>query len=81
VGGNRTADFERYHRNMRILLDIADDVLLAVEERAQREKKTIGELLSELARPGLTRPPSSVSEVGPRVPLRSVSIGSTRPLS
>jgi hypothetical protein len=66
---------------MRIVLDIADDVLLAVEERAQREKKTIGELLSELARPALTRPPSSVAALGLRVPLRSVSVGSTRPLS
>jgi hypothetical protein len=66
---------------MRIVLDIADDVLQAVEERAQREKKTIGEMLSELTRPALTRPQSCVSVLGPRVPPRSVSVGSTRPLS
>ena len=35
---------------MRITLEIADDVLLAVKERARREKKSVGELISELAR-------------------------------
>jgi hypothetical protein len=49
---------------MRIVLDIADDVLQAVEERAQRERKTIGELLCELVRPALTRPQSSVACIG-----------------
>jgi hypothetical protein len=38
---------------MRIKLDIADDVLQAAKERAQREKKTIGEVISELARRAL----------------------------
>ena len=66
---------------MRIVLDIADDVLEAVEARAQREKKTIGEVLSELTRPALTRPPSSVTVLEPRVVLRSVSVHSPRPLS
>ena len=41
---------------MRTTLDIADDVLQAARERARREHKTIGELLSELARRGLTTP-------------------------
>jgi hypothetical protein len=40
---------------MRTTLDIADDVLLAVKERARREKRTAGEILSECARDGLTQ--------------------------
>ncbi len=35
---------------MRTTLDIADDVLLAVKERARREKRSAGEVLSEVAR-------------------------------
>jgi len=46
---------------MRTTLDIADDVLQAVKERAQREKRTIGEMISELARRALTTPPVSPS--------------------
>lgn len=38
---------------MRITLDIADDVLLAVKEMAQREKKPTGQVMSELARMAL----------------------------
>jgi hypothetical protein len=38
---------------MRTTLDIADDVLQAAKERARREGKTAGEVLSELARRGL----------------------------
>lgn len=38
---------------MRTTLDIADDVLLAVKERARRERRTMGEVLSELARSAL----------------------------
>ena len=39
---------------MRTTLDIAEDVLYAVKERAQREKRTAGEVLSDLAREALT---------------------------
>lgn len=39
---------------MRTTLDIADDVLYAVKERARREKRTAGEVISELARDALT---------------------------
>jgi hypothetical protein len=39
---------------MRTTLDIADDVLLAVKERARREKRTAGDVLSDLARRALT---------------------------
>jgi hypothetical protein len=40
---------------MRTTLDIADDVLMAVKERARRQKRSVGDLLSELAREGLIR--------------------------
>lgn len=43
---------------MRTTLDIADDVLQAAKERARREKKSAGEVISELARSALTAPPS-----------------------
>ena len=38
---------------MRTTLDLDDDVLLAVKERARRQKRTAGEVLSELAREAL----------------------------
>lgn len=41
---------------MRTTLDIDDDVLQAAKELARVEKKTAGQVLSELARKGLTRP-------------------------
>lgn len=41
---------------MRTTLDIADDVLQAARERARREEKTIGAVISELARLALTNP-------------------------
>jgi hypothetical protein len=41
---------------MRTTLDIAEDVLQAARERARRESKTIGEVVSELARRGLLAP-------------------------
>lgn len=40
---------------MRTTLRIDDDVLLAAKERARRENRTVGEVLSELARESLTR--------------------------
>lgn len=39
---------------MRTTLDIADDVLNAAKERARRENKSAGQVISELARAGLT---------------------------
>lgn len=49
---------------MRTTLEIADDVLQAARERARREKKSIGAVLSGLARYALTNPagPTSVRE-------------------
>ena len=41
---------------MRTTLDIADDVLQAAKERARRENKTAGEVISELARAALIAP-------------------------
>lgn len=42
---------------MRTTLDIDDDVLQAAKELARSERKTAGQVLSELARKGLTAPP------------------------
>jgi hypothetical protein len=40
---------------MRTTLDLDDDVLSSAKEIALREKKTAGQVLSELARKGLTQ--------------------------
>ena len=54
---------------MRTTLDIADDVLQAAKERARRENKTAGQVVSELLRQALTAPsaaaPSAVREPKP----------------
>lgn len=42
---------------MRTTLSLDDDVLLAVKERARRENRTAGEVLSDLARQALTGEP------------------------
>jgi hypothetical protein len=39
---------------MRTTINVDDDVMLAVKERARRENRTAGEILSELARAALT---------------------------
>jgi hypothetical protein len=44
---------------MRTTLDLAEDVLAAAKERARRENKTTGEVISELARAALTASPRS----------------------
>ena len=44
---------------MRTTLSLDDDVLLAVKERARRERRAAGEVLSDLARQALTRPPTA----------------------
>lgn len=43
---------------MRTTLDIADDVLRAAKELGRRQKKTAGEMISELARKGLRGGPT-----------------------
>ena len=40
---------------MRTTLDISEDVLLAVKERAKRTRSTAGEVLSDLARQALNQ--------------------------
>jgi hypothetical protein len=44
---------------MRTTLDIDDDILQAAKELARAEKKTAGQVLSELARKGLTQAAAS----------------------
>jgi hypothetical protein len=51
---------------MRTTLDIAEDVLQAARERARRERRTIGEVISELARRALTTPPEPLSVREPK---------------
>lgn len=46
---------------MRTTLDIADDVLQAAKERARRERKSAGQVISELARSALTSAPKPAS--------------------
>jgi len=51
---------------MRTTLDIADDVLQAAKERARRERKTAGEVISELARAALNAPAQPLRAAQPR---------------
>jgi hypothetical protein len=46
---------------MRTTLSLDDDVLLAVKERARREKRTVGQVLSDLARQALTNQHTAVA--------------------
>lgn len=47
---------------MRTTLDIADDVLFAAKEVAQRERTSLGEVVSRLARQALLAPPHAAQE-------------------
>jgi hypothetical protein len=47
---------------MRTTLDIDDDILQAAKELARAEKKTAGQVLSELARKGLTQATTGFAE-------------------
>ena len=49
---------------MRTTLNIEDDVLLAARERARREGRTIGEVLSDLARQALIAGPTGTDGAG-----------------
>lgn len=51
---------------MRTTLDIANDVLQAAKERARREKRTTGEIISELARHALNATPGTSTARAPR---------------
>jgi hypothetical protein len=49
---------------VRTTLDIDDDVLQAAKEMARRDQKTAGQILSELARRGLTEANGPSSKKG-----------------
>lgn len=51
---------------MRTTLDIDDDVLQAAKERAKREGRTAGAVVSELARSALTAGTSAAPSSAPR---------------
>lgn len=50
---------------MRTTLDISEDVLLAVKERARRTRSTAGEVLSDLARQALNQKHSALDVAEP----------------
>ena len=50
---------------MRTTLDIDDDVLSAAKELARAEKKTAGEVISDLVRKALTTPGQPSGPAGP----------------
>lgn len=47
---------------MRTTLDLAEDVLFAAKDLARRQRKTLGEVISELARKGLAGAPATTRE-------------------
>jgi hypothetical protein len=49
---------------MRTTLSLDDDVLIAVKERARRENRTAGEVLSDLARQALTQQQNADQRTG-----------------
>jgi hypothetical protein len=51
---------------MRTTLDIADDVLNAARDRARREKRSLGEVISDLARQGLNSPLQPLTARAPK---------------
>jgi hypothetical protein len=60
---------------MRTTLDIADDVLQAAKEHARREKKTVGQVISELARRAL------VTRAEPRISKAPKALHGFRPFA
>ena len=61
---------------MRTTLDISDDVLLAAKETARRQKVSVGEVISQLARRSLVQAaaPASGRNAAPRNRLASLGI-------
>jgi hypothetical protein len=66
---------------MRTTLDIDNDVLEAAKERARRERKTAGQVVSELLRQALTgggsHPQTAVREAPPVYGFRPFPAGDT----
>lgn len=58
---------------MRTTLDIADDILQAAKELAKRQKKTAGQVISELARAAMTNAARSKDEEDPILGFRPFS--------
>ncbi|MGH8673048.1 MAG: hypothetical protein ACREVG_01925 [Burkholderiales bacterium] len=58
---------------MRTTLDIADDVLYAAKDFARRDRKSVGQALSEMARRGLQAAP----DAPPKARARKARAGST----
>jgi hypothetical protein len=58
---------------MRTTLDIDDDVVAAARELAAEERRSLGSVISELARRGLT--PARVEDDGDGVPVIRVPAG------
>lgn len=56
---------------MRTTLDIADDVLFAAKELARRDKKPLGQVISELARRAFALPASAPEGTSGSVPKAS----------
>jgi hypothetical protein len=75
---NKIGDVMLYHQRiiviasspiMRTTLDLEEDVLLAAKERAARERRSLGAVISALARESLRRPaPSADVQSGARPP-------------
>ena len=67
---------------MRTTLDIADDILFAAKELARREKKSIGQVISELARRAFANPaePSRDGSGAPPQVSERLAIYGIRPL-
>lgn len=59
---------------MRTTLDIADDVLFAAKELARREKKSLGLVISELARQGFAQPAAPAGGLRATEPLAAYGI-------
>lgn len=59
---------------MRTTLDISDDVLIAAKELAQRDKKPLGQVISELARKAFTLPENPAPQAEADSPLAALGI-------
>jgi hypothetical protein len=57
------------HLVMRTTLALDDDVLIAAKHLARSQGKTVGEVISALARQGLTRPARGTPAVRNGIPL------------
>ncbi len=66
---------------MRTTLAIDDDILAAAKHLAERERKTLGEVISALARQGLARVPRAGRSERNGVPLLPSRRGTATPVT